>query len=146
MHTATWRIESATGKKEGDVVRVNDPVFLHNEFTGLDTGFLDTNDAGCQGNYLCASTTLKPDRANAQTGTWIVESVSDKDAGDTLHIGDPIRLRNAYLNGNGGYLDTRGVSCEGNLLCVSTSQTPRPPQRQHQVAIPALEIFRSTKR
>jgi hypothetical protein len=34
MHTATWTIRSASGKRDGDVVRVGDWVYLHNEYTG----------------------------------------------------------------------------------------------------------------
>jgi hypothetical protein len=106
------------------VVRVNDLIFLHNEYTGQDGGFLVTDNAGCQGDFLCVSTAISSDRAGQKTGTWMVLSESGIDDGDTLHIDDPVRLQNAYLNGNGGYLDTRNPGCEGNFLCVSTSQTP----------------------
>ena len=39
---------------------------------------------------------------------------------EQLKYGDKFYILNGYGNWNGGYLDTRGAGCEGNLLCVST--------------------------
>ncbi|HEY4901417.1 MAG TPA: TIR domain-containing protein [Terriglobales bacterium] len=122
--TATWTIRSASGKKTGDVVRANDLIYLHNEFTAKDGGYLDTDFAGCQGNYYCVSTAPTSDRVPGQkTGTWKVISASGIEEGGTLHVNDPVYLQNLFNNFGGGYLDTRNPGCEGNYLCVSTSKS-----------------------
>jgi hypothetical protein len=33
-------------------------------------------------------------------------------------------IQNGYADWGGGYLDTRGAGCEGNVYCVSTADTP----------------------
>jgi hypothetical protein len=42
---------------------------------------------------------------------------------EKLLYGTTYRIQNGYTGWTGGYLDTRGQGCEGNLLCVSTSTT-----------------------
>lgn len=91
----------------------------YNSFTG---GFLDTNGAGCEGNKLCVSTASSRDRGNG-TGTWKILSATGKTEGTQVLYGDTIYLFNLY-NGDGGYLDTNGAGCEGNLYCVSTAASP----------------------
>ncbi len=39
----------------------------------------------------------------------------------SLRYGKRYRIQNGYGNWAGGYLDTRGAGCEGNLYCVSTA-------------------------
>ena len=53
----------------------------------------------------------------------MIRSESGERDGRALHVNDTVFLQNAYMNLNGGYLDTRGAGCENNYLCVSTSQS-----------------------
>ena len=126
--SGSWVIVSATGKALGATVMSGDLVHLVNRYPytsagseptgGLAThgGFLDTRNAGCEGNHLCVSTSPSHDRAGAGTATWRI--VADGTPAGTF------RLQNAYANFSGGYLDTNSSGCEGNHLCVSTSTTP----------------------
>jgi hypothetical protein len=42
---------------------------LKNGYAGFNGGFLDTRNAGCDGNYLCVSTTVGYNRDSGST-TW----------------------------------------------------------------------------
>ncbi len=44
-------------------------------------------------------------------------------AGAPLIYGQAYTIKNGYINFSGGYLDTRGVGCQQNQLCVSTATT-----------------------
>jgi hypothetical protein len=60
-----------------------------------------------------------------ETNANAVDSTQQPLWGDTLLFGSTYFIQNGYSGWTGGYLDTRGPGCEGNLLCVSTATTPR---------------------
>lgn len=90
----------------------------YNQWKG---GFLDTRGSGCEGNFLCVSTAAGFDR-DSGSGSWQILSATGKADGEAVQANDLIHLLNQH-GGNGGYLDTRGSGCEGNLLCVSTAES-----------------------
>ncbi len=85
------------------------------------TAYLDVNGQGCQGNYLCVSTTTDAGRKQSNTSDWILLSASGKQPGQTVANGDIIMLKNPWMKAS--YLGTQGYSkdfkCPG-YLCVST--------------------------
>jgi hypothetical protein len=93
---------------------------VQNGYKKWQGGYLDTRGTGCEDNLLCVSTADSPKR-DGDSGTWRIESASGKPDGAPVLFNDEFYLRNMYNDGNGGYLDTRGTGCEGNLLCVSTA-------------------------
>ncbi|EYF07034.1 hypothetical protein [Chondromyces apiculatus] len=90
----------------------------HASFTG---GYLDVRGSGCKENKLCVSTSVTSTRDNG-SGTWKILSATGKQDGTQVMNGDLVHLFNMYA-GNGGYLDVRGSGCNGNKLCVSTSES-----------------------
>jgi hypothetical protein len=90
---------------------------IQNGYSDWGGGYLDTRGRGCEGNLFCVSTATGTDRDNG-SGTWRI--VGHKNSGEKVLFNEPFHLFNLY-SGNGGYLDTRGSGCEGNLLCVSTA-------------------------
>lgn len=44
-------------------------------------------------------------------------------SGELLSYGTTYHFQNGYVGYQGGYLDTRGAGCEGNVYCVSTSES-----------------------
>jgi hypothetical protein len=107
----------------GTVVTEGVAITLFNQWKG-NGGYLDTRDAGCQGNELCVSTSTSADR-DSGSGSWTLTLDSPYNAPAVVY-GSSYNLQNGYYstqNGytNGGYLDTRDAGCNGNLLCVSTS-------------------------
>ena len=97
---------------------------IQNGYGGWDakTNYLDTRGGGCNDNLMCVSTATSPDR-DSGSGTWIISSATSKLAGEPVLSGDQIHLQNQYGSGAGGYLDTRGTGCNGNLMCVSTADS-----------------------
>jgi LysM repeat protein len=97
--------------------------FIQNGYNNWEGGYLDTKSVGCEGSsFFCVSTASSPNRANLQTGTWKIVSATGKQNGTAVLVNDEIYLQNVYALGS--YLDTKGVGCEGNLLCVSTASSP----------------------
>jgi hypothetical protein len=115
---------------------------LLNGYANWTGGYLDTNNAGCEGNLLCVSTANSPSR-DGLSGTWIIlPATAGRAVGQPVVAGDEIYLANMYPQtppngqlgatvGNfGGFLDTRNAGCRGDLLCVSTSAiNNRDPSR-----------------
>ncbi len=106
---------------------------IQNGYNDWNGGYLDTRGGGCQDNYLCVSTAESSNRTETKanpdgdkTASWQILSAQNKQPGQPVVNGDVIYLVNMFTGGtntakNGGFLDTRGSGCEGNLLCVSTS-------------------------
>ncbi len=125
--TGSWKITSATGKKEGSPVLTNDDVYLLNQWNG-NGGYLDTKgyqkDFEKTGNHLCVST-AKSNNRDLGSGTWKILSTTGSAAGTPITENGEIHLQNGWNNFTGGYLDTRGYQEEfektGNYLCVSTA-------------------------
>ncbi|MBK8565119.1 MAG: hypothetical protein IPN76_17715 [Saprospiraceae bacterium] len=125
--TGSWKIMSATGKKEGSPVLANDDVYLFNQWNG-NGGYLDTKgyqkDFEKTGNHLCVSTATSNNR-DIGSGTWKILSATGSAAGTPITENVEIHLQNGWNNFSGGYLDTRGYQKEyektGNYLCVSTA-------------------------
>jgi hypothetical protein len=118
--SGSWTLMSATGKLAGTPVVSGDQVYLKNMY-GADGGYLDTRNTGCEGNLLCVSTATTPNR-DGGSGTWKIQG-DGAAAGAPLSAAQEVRLQNGWNSFGGGYLDTRGAGCEGNLFCVSTSST-----------------------
>lgn len=114
--SGTWKILSATGKKPGEPVLANDVVFLTNQYKG-NGGYLDTRNAG-QGSHLSVSTADSSNKDNG-SGTWRVFTNS---SGEIVVEDETVHLLNGYDDFTGGFLDTKGAGCQGNHLCVSTSE------------------------
>jgi hypothetical protein len=114
--TGSWKIVSATGKKDGEPVMANDLIHLQNQYG--EQGYLDTcGNASCGGNLYKVSVAKTPTRA-AGTGTW---KIMPEHAGE-VQEDEVVHLQNGYDNWNGGFLDTCGhADCGGNLYEVSTS-------------------------
>ncbi len=127
LGSGTWRILSATGKKEGSPVLINDDVYLFNQWNG-NGGYLDTRgyqkDFEKTGNHLCVSTATVSNR-DAGSGTWRILSASGIAAGSPVTENTEVHLQNGWNKFSGGYLDTRGYQKDfektGNHLCVSTA-------------------------
>ncbi len=127
LGSGSWKIMSATGKKEGSPVLVNDDVYLFNQWNG-NGGYLDTRgyqkDFEKTGNHLCVSTATNNNR-DAGSGTWRVLSATGRAAGTPVTENAEIHLQNGWNKFAGGYLDTRGYQKDfektGNHLCVSTA-------------------------
>ena len=130
--SGSWILVSASGKPIGAPVEAGDQVYLANFakagpsanpdlIEGEFGGFLETNNMGCFGNYLCTDTSAQASR-DGLSGTWQI--FLDGGSGQ-IHEGDGVRIRNSYNfngSGHGGYLDTRGEGCADDLYCVSTAQ------------------------
>lgn len=116
--SGTWIISSATGTAaEGDPVLSGDQVYLQNQYSEGEGGYLDTRGRGCEDNLLCVSTATSSNRASG-SGTWrIIKDTS----GGNVQEDDVVHLWNGWSDWSGGFLDTRGNGCEDNLYCVSTS-------------------------
>jgi hypothetical protein len=121
----------ATPLPHGPPIRYGQSYQLQNDYRNLSGGFLDTR-AACPPNALCVSTATVPNR-DTGSGTWWVASAEGKANGEPVMSGDKVYFKNRYPLGAdntppfglfGGYLDTRGAGCEGNVLCVTTSLTP----------------------
>lgn len=117
--SGTWQILPAdTSKKLGDPVLQNDLVYFQNQYVRYNQkGFLDTRGVGCQDNLLCVSVASGSNRDNG-SGTWRI--ITDSSGGEVKE-GELVRLLNGFNNFQGGFLDTRGLGCQDNILCVSTS-------------------------
>jgi hypothetical protein len=113
--SGTWKILSATGKAEGEPVLSGDKVYLQNQYGSGSGGYLDTRGRGCEGNAYCVSTATSSNR-DSGSGTWRL--IKD-DSGGTVQVDDVVHLWNGWSEWSGGFLDTRGNNCEGNLYCVS---------------------------
>jgi hypothetical protein len=105
------------------------PYVIQNGYQSWAGGFLETREAGCEGNALCVSTSLFKGR-DGESSTWVLLSADGKDNGKPVQRGDRVRLANKWPAGNagnplyqpfGGFLDTREGNCEENPLCVSTT-------------------------
>lgn len=94
---------------------------IQNGWANWQGGYLDTRNSGCEGNFLCVSTSTSFDRDNG-SGTWEIISKSGKKTGEPVLANDLIYLINRW-NGDGGFLDTCGSGCDGNHLCVSTAHS-----------------------
>jgi hypothetical protein len=91
---------------------------LQNQYSAV---FLDTRGTGCEENVLCVSASSSNDR-DSGSGWWKIVSVSGSSG--AVQPNDQVYLLNQYrINGQNGYLDTRGTGCEGNVLCVSASSS-----------------------
>jgi hypothetical protein len=112
--SGSWRIMSATGKKEGSPVLINDDVYLFNQWNG-NGGYLDTRgyqkDYEQTGNHLCVSTATDKNRSD-RSGTWklTISEKSHLDAGQTLKAGQRL------MSANGAYILSLQEG-DGNL-CV----------------------------
>lgn len=95
---------------------------IQNGMGGWQGGYLDARGGGCQGNFLCVSTSAGSGR-DGGSGTWVITSADGKLPGTPVMAGDRVRLHNLW-NDDGGYLDTRSSGCQGGQLCVSTSTSP----------------------
>ncbi|QFS51387.1 LysM peptidoglycan-binding domain-containing protein [Nostoc sphaeroides] len=95
--------------------------FVQNGYNNWEGGYLDTKGVGCEGKLPCISTANRSGRVNLQTRMWKIVSATGKQNGTAVLVNDEIYLQNLYL---GGYLDTKGVGCKGNLVCVSTASSP----------------------
>jgi len=93
--------------------------FVQNGYNNWEGGYLDTQGVGCEGKLPCISTANRSGRVNLQTRMWKIVSATGKQNGTAVLVNDEI-----YLQNLGGYLDTKGVGCEGNLVCVSTASSP----------------------
>ena len=113
--SGTWIISSATGKAVGDPVLSGDQVYLQNQYGAGQGGYLDTRGKGCEGNLLCVSTATSSNR-DSGSGTW---RIIKEDSGGNVQEDDVVHLWNGWSDWSGGFLDTRGAGCEGNLYCVS---------------------------
>jgi hypothetical protein len=102
-------------------LKYGDMVLIQNGYQSWQGGYLDVCGSGCQGNYLCVSTSTNFNRANG-SGTWQILSASGKAIGQPVMAFDNIHLLNQW-SGNGGYLDVNGKDCNGGYLCVSTATT-----------------------
>jgi len=116
--SGTWKIISASGKAEGTPVAALDIIHLKNQWNNGNGGYLDICGAGCEGNTFCVSTATTSNRNNG-SGTWkIIPDLRIYDC--KIYEDQPVRLLNGYNGFRGGFLDTCGAGCEGNLYCVST--------------------------
>lgn len=113
-------------------LRYGDNYHLQNGYKNWSGGYLDVRGGPCKDNPLCVSTAALTDR-DQSSGSWVIASAEGKPNGAPVMSGEKVYLKNQYPLGNddmspyglfGGYLDTRGNGCEGNLLCVSTSLRP----------------------
>jgi hypothetical protein len=102
---------------------------LKNGYANWSGGYLDTAYSGCERNAMCVSTAVSKAR-DQNSGSWVIKSAQGKADGSPVMPGDKVYLKNLYPLASdpeppygpfGGYLDTRGSGCEGNVMCVSTS-------------------------
>jgi hypothetical protein len=116
--SGSWVILSAQGKAPGSTVISGDYIYLQNLWSG-NGGFLDTDGSGCKGDKLCVSTANTPTR-DGRSGNWRI-ILSDFTTGPIFPDQD-VHLQNTWGSTlNGGYLDTDGNGCQGNMLCVATA-------------------------
>jgi hypothetical protein len=100
--SGTWEIVSATGKAVGAEVLILDNIRLRNLYGG-NGGYLDVRTGGDELSHRFVSTTDSANRDRG-SGDWgIYEASSRSDS--KVREGDPIHLRNAFNNWQGGYLD-----------------------------------------
>lgn len=66
--TGTWKI-LPNGSTSGSIME-GQPLHLLNGYAGYNVGFLDIMGTGCEGNWYCASTSLRWDREGAGTASW----------------------------------------------------------------------------
>ncbi|APR87531.1 hypothetical protein A7982_12880 [Minicystis rosea] len=117
--SGSWMLLSASGKPAGAPVEAGDLVYFKSLSDG-DGGYLDTRKSACEDNRLCVSTATTSNRDQG-SGTWKVLRIDGTNSGPIREYED-VRLQNGWKSFIGGYLDTKRSGCEGNLLCVSTSQ------------------------
>ncbi|NHZ41461.1 hypothetical protein [Massilia aquatica] len=122
---------TAQARAHGPVVRYGQLYHVQNGYGNWGGGYLDVRDSGCNGNTLCVSTSAS-DHRDGSTGTWMIVSAQSKMAGEQVRPGDKVYLKSQYPLANddmppyrlfGGYLDVRGIGCQGNMFCVSASLT-----------------------
>lgn len=115
--SGTWKILSAatTPKNDGEPVLSGDKVYLQNQYSSGSGGYLDLRGQGCEGNAYCVSTATSSKR-DSLSGTWRI--IKDSSGGN-VQEDDVVHLWNGWSEWSGGFLDTRGNNCEGNLYCVS---------------------------
>ncbi|APR74793.1 Endo-1,4-beta-xylanase [Minicystis rosea] len=111
-----WRLESAQGKRSGELVLPGERVYLKNLYGGAG-GYLDTRGTGCQFDRYCVSTHESFD-LDSGSGSWVVEAI-DNAPSSPLWVSQPLRLKNLH-GGDGGYLKAQSGSCSGNPYCVAT--------------------------
>lgn len=119
LNSGSWIISSAKKKAKDDPVLSGDQVYLQNQYSSGAGGYLDTRGKECEGNYLCVSTSTSFDR-DSGSGIWRI--IKDDEGGD-VREDDVVHLWNGWREWFGGFLDTRGKGCDGNLYCVSTCGT-----------------------
>ncbi|WEF33202.1 hypothetical protein [Pseudoduganella chitinolytica] len=119
----------ATVRPHGPKLVYGKAYYLKNGYANWSGGYLDTAYSGCERNAMCVSTAVSEAR-DQRSGSWVIKSAQGKTDGSPVMPGDKVYLKNLYpLAGDpeppygqfGGYLDTRGSGCEGNVMCVSTS-------------------------
>lgn len=115
-------LPAQAGRTLGQTVESGDQIRLANLFPYVSVGtesvggvaafggFLDTNNVGCEGNFLCESVSRSSNR-DSGSGTWQIETVSPVESG--VLTGLSFTLRNGYAN----------FGCDGNPFCVSTSSS-----------------------
>jgi hypothetical protein len=116
----------------GPALRYGNSYHLQNAYANWTGGYLDTRGGPCNSNALCVSTATVDDRDQG-SGSWVIASAEGRPDGTPVMAGEKVFLKNQYPLGTddmppyglfGGYLDTRGDGCQGNLLCVSSSLVP----------------------
>ncbi len=137
--SGSWKIVSATGKKEGEILVYGDRIHLKNMYPGA--GYLDNcgwlKDMPVFEDFMndekfAVFTTHSEDRDNG-TGTWIISSNAKFD-GSPVFEREDISLENGFSGG--GFLDTAGNvknipafdDYDGSLLVfIHESSTSRRP-------------------
>jgi DNA-binding winged helix-turn-helix (wHTH) protein len=137
--SGSWRIVSATGKKDGEILLYGDKIHLQSLYP--DAGYLDNcgwlKHMPVYKNYMrtgkfAVFTTYSEDRDNG-TGTWIVSS-DIKFEGNSVLEEDEIALENGFPGG--GFLNAAGLvsdipafgDYDGRFLVfISASSTSRRP-------------------
>jgi hypothetical protein len=66
--SGTWKI-LPNGSTSGPIME-GQPLHLLNGYASYNVGFLDIMGTGCEGNWYCASTSLRWDRDGVGTAAW----------------------------------------------------------------------------
>ncbi|MFB9241156.1 hypothetical protein IV454_30290 [Massilia antarctica] len=129
--TVWCSMATAHARVHAPVLRYGQIYHAQNGYNNWSGGYLDVRGANCEGNALCVST-AQSDNRDQGSGNWMIVSAGTKIAGSQVKPGDQVYVKSQYPLANddmppyrlfGGYLDARGVGCQGNMFCISASLT-----------------------
>lgn len=124
---AAWQASQAA-YTAAQYVQYGQVVYVHNQYGGLEGGWLDVNGLDSNGGAILGVSTAKSPTRDGMSGSWVIRSPAGKTG--PVQIGDQVYMENQYVHGsytNGAttWLDINGYAKQGGgKYGVSTTGTP----------------------